>query len=304
AREAAIARFSAPERVRVVLTSRTLVSYVGVWRATARALAELGAPAFFIAGVVWTPVGDTAPWFVLASVLLSVALRSIDIEARALFIPGGLYGSVRECFGRFPAKLASSAQMVERLMLGALAAVVAAQYLIALSRSLVGLTPLVFAGESGPALAVILIGIVWVLQRQGRATHERRLSDALGVAVAVLAVLTIWAAATLWFRSGTSAPPLPFQSPPAGVPPRGVLGLVPQTYATIFTFVLLVAAGGYSLPTLGGVDALGTAAVDLEQPRIRNLQRVARLVTAYGLAITAALAFLVVALIPSEELRA
>src|SRR5262249_12219204 len=74
--------------------------------------------------------------------------------------------------------------------------------------------------------------------------------------------------------------------------------------ASIFTCVVLVAAVGYWVPALGGVDALGTAAVDLEQPRIRNLQRVARLVTAYGLAITAALAFLVVALIPSEELRA
>jgi len=51
------------------------------------------------------------------------------------------------------------------------------------------------------------------------------------------------------------------------------------------------------LAALGSVESLTQAAVDLEQPRIRNLQRVARLVSGYGILITAALAFLFVAVV-------
>ncbi len=78
-----------------MLASGTLVSYVSVWRAAARALVELGCGAFFVGGVAWASIGSAAPWYVLAAVALGVALRAVDIEARALFVPGGLYGSVK-----------------------------------------------------------------------------------------------------------------------------------------------------------------------------------------------------------------
>src|SRR4249920_1039744 len=111
-------RFSAPQRIRVILASGALVSYVSVWRAAARALVELGCSVFFVSGVVWASAGSAAPWYVLAAAALSLAVRAVDIEARALFVPGGLYGSVREALGRLPAKVAVAAVLVERLVLG------------------------------------------------------------------------------------------------------------------------------------------------------------------------------------------
>ena len=56
-----------------------------------------------------------APWFVLAAVVLGAALRAADVEARALFVPGGLYGSVRETLGELAAKVGASALLVDRL---------------------------------------------------------------------------------------------------------------------------------------------------------------------------------------------
>ena len=82
-----ITRFSTPQRVRVVLASKTLVSYVSVWRATARALVELGFSTFVIAGITWSSLGAPAPWFVLAAVALGAAFRAADVEASALFVP-------------------------------------------------------------------------------------------------------------------------------------------------------------------------------------------------------------------------
>ena len=46
---------------------------------------------------------------------------------------------------------------------------------------------------------------------------------------------------------------------------------------------------------------LSQVALDLEQPRIRNLQRTARLVAAFGLVVTGAFAFLLVALVPEAQ---
>ena len=152
-----------------------------MWRATARALAELGCAAFFIGGMAWTALGVAAPWAVLAVVLLSVVVRAADLEARALFVRGGLYGSVRETLGQRPATVAASALLVDRLMLGALAAVVAGHYLVAFGRSVVGVTTPSLAGDSGPmTFALAAIGVVWWLQRQGRSPRERTVAQAVG----------------------------------------------------------------------------------------------------------------------------
>jgi hypothetical protein len=111
-----------------------------VWRATARALTELGCAAFFIGGIASAAPGSAGPWAVLAVVLLGVVVRAADIEARALFVRGGLSGSVRETLGDRAATVSASALLVDRLMLGALAAVVAGHYLVAFFRSVVGIT--------------------------------------------------------------------------------------------------------------------------------------------------------------------
>src|SRR6185436_9894125 len=182
----------APPRFRVVLATRTLVSYVPVWRATCRALTELGCAAFFIGGVAWTSLGAVGPWAVLAVVLFSVLIRAADIEARALFIPGGLPGSVRETLGQRLAIVAASALLVDRLMLGAIAAVVAAHYLVAFGQAVVGVTTPALLGDSGPmTVALLLIGIVWWLLREGRAVREDAVARAVAASVGVLVLLVL-----------------------------------------------------------------------------------------------------------------
>jgi len=252
------------------------VSYVPVWRATARALAELGCAAFFIGGVAWTSLGSAGPWAVLAIVLFSVLIRAADIEARALFVPGGLPGSVRETLGRSLATVSASALLVDRLMLGAIAAVVAGHYLVAFGQTVVGVTTPTLVGDSGPmTLALLAIVIVWWLQREGRTLRERTVAQAVGGSVVVLVLLVLVGTVSALLSPVTS---IPLQAPPVQV-------------------LSLATALGFVLSALGSVESLNQAALDLEQPRIRNLQRVARLVSVYGILVTAGLAFLFVALV-------
>jgi magnesium transporter len=281
---ARIPTFSA-SRIRVVLASRALVSYVSVWRVAARALVELGCGAFFAAGVAWVAIGAAAPWYVLAAVVLSVTVRAVDVEARALFVPGGLYGSVRDALGGLSAKVAAAALIVERLMLGPLAAVAAGHYAAALAPRLAEVIPngVGLTGNDVPvAIAVAVLGGVWWVQRQGRRISERAVSRGVGAAVFMLVLVSIWGAVTAWL-SGAAMPPLRPSAPPMpwlAMITAAVLGL------------------GFALPVLGGVDVLSQAAVDLEQPRIRNLRRIARMVGAFGLIATGTVAFLFVWLVP------
>jgi magnesium transporter len=251
-----------------------------VWRATARALAELGCAAFFIGGVASATLGSAAPWAVLAVVLLGGVVRAADLEARALFVRGGLYGSVRETLGQRLAMISASALLVDRLMLGALAAVVAGHYLVAFGQSVAGVTVPSLVGDSGPmTLALAAIGMVWWLQRQGRSPHERTVAQAIGVSVVVLVLLVLSATLSALFSSSASIP-----------------------LSTRFAGPLSVATAlGFVLSALGSVESLGQAALDLEQPRIRNLQRVARLVSGYGIVITAGLTFLFAAFVRDQH---
>src|ERR1700704_879970 len=152
-----------PGRVRVVLATRTLLSFITTWRAVALVLVELGAVAFFASGVAEARIGPSAPWFVIGAVIVGFWLRAVDIEARALFLPGGLFGSVRDTLGGGLATVAVSTLVAERLLLGPVAAAVAGRYV---SRSLA-----VWAGaddvsaglisDSSTATAVAVVACGW-----------------------------------------------------------------------------------------------------------------------------------------------
>jgi len=266
-----------------------------VWRAAARALTELGPGAFFVGGVTWAVLGAQAPWFVLAVVALSMMVRAADVEARALFVRGGLYGSVRETLGPVAAWTAAAGLLVDRLVLGVLAAVLVGHYAITLSRSIAGTTIETLSSDTAPLIiAANVIALLWWLERQHRALQDRTVARLIGGAVAGLAVFVVVATISV-FRVASAGDVIA-----ATLPWR--LETMAGWRTPPFRALMLIAAFGFALPALGGVAALGIAALDLEQPRIRNLRRVTHLVSAYALAITAALTFLGVVLIPPSEL--
>jgi len=268
---------------------------VSVWRATSRALSELGPGAFFLAAVVWTTLGSAGPYFALGAVLVSIVIRAADVEARALFVPGGLYGSVRETLGRVAARTSTAALLVDRLMLGALTAVLAGHYAITLARLVLKQSSGTAGGDAGPiVVAAVVIALVWWMQRQGRVPSDSSVARLVGAAIIVLGALVSWAGVSAIGDSSSAQRLVPSI-------PATLAMIVARWPRWIGGALLLLVAFGHALPAIGGVDVLGAAARDLEQPRIRNLQRVSHLVSAYALVITTALTFLGVALVPEAE---
>src|SRR5260370_941891 len=117
---------------RVIVVSSVMFSFISYWRTAAVVLCDLGSTAYYIGGIVEQSVGPAAPWFILAVMLFSYAVRSVYIESCSLFTRGGVYRVVKEALGRFFAKIAVSALIFDYLLTGPISGVSAGQYLVGL----------------------------------------------------------------------------------------------------------------------------------------------------------------------------
>ena len=77
-------------RVRVVVATTVLLSFISFWRAAAIVLSDLGSTAFYVGGIVEQAIGKSAPWFVLGVMLFSYAVRALYIESSAMFVRAGV----------------------------------------------------------------------------------------------------------------------------------------------------------------------------------------------------------------------
>ena len=62
---------------RVVVASTVMLSFISFWRAAAIVLCDLGSSAYYAGGIAETAVGKSAPWFILAIMLFSYAVRAV-----------------------------------------------------------------------------------------------------------------------------------------------------------------------------------------------------------------------------------
>jgi amino acid transporter len=116
----------------VIIVGSVMFTFISYWRTAAVVLCDLASTAYYIGGIVEQAIGPAAPWFILAVMLFSYAVRMVYIESCTLFVRGGVYRVVREALGGFFAKLAVSALMFDYLLTGPISGVSAGQYLVGL----------------------------------------------------------------------------------------------------------------------------------------------------------------------------
>src|ERR687893_464933 len=114
---------------KVVVATTVALSFISFWRGAAIVLSDLASTMFYVGGVAEKAIGDTAPWFVLAVMFFSFAVRSIYMESCSMFVRGGVYVVVRDSLGPFMAKLSVSALVVDYILTGPISVVSAGQYL-------------------------------------------------------------------------------------------------------------------------------------------------------------------------------
>src|SRR5690348_8400570 len=82
---------SRPRAVNVVVATTVMLSFISFWRAAAIVLSDLASSAYYVGGIAEQAIGKAAPWFILAIMLFSYAVRAIYIESCSMFVRGGVY---------------------------------------------------------------------------------------------------------------------------------------------------------------------------------------------------------------------
>jgi amino acid transporter len=117
----------------VIIVSSVMFTFISYWRTAAVVLCDLASTAYYIGGAVEQAIGPAAPWYILAVMLFSYAVRSVYIESCSLFVRGGVYKVVKEAMGGFLAKLSVSALMFDYILTGPTSGVSAGQYIMGLA---------------------------------------------------------------------------------------------------------------------------------------------------------------------------
>src|ERR1700727_1556946 len=129
-------------RVRLVVASSVMLTFISFWRAAAIVLNDLGSSAFYAGGIAEEAVGKAAPWFILGVMLFSFAVRAVYVESCSMFTRGGVYRIVKEALGGTFAKLSVSALMFDYILTGPISGVSAGQYIVGLIHELVKVSAL------------------------------------------------------------------------------------------------------------------------------------------------------------------
>src|SRR5690349_12623456 len=117
---------------RVLVASSAMLAFISFWRVAAIVLNDMGSSAFYAGAISEHFIGKTAPWFILAIMLIAGAVASMYIESCGMFVRGGVYRVVKEAMGSGLAKFSVSALMFDYILTGPISGVSAGLYLAGL----------------------------------------------------------------------------------------------------------------------------------------------------------------------------
>ena len=287
-------------RVRVVVATTVLLSFISFWRAAAIVLGDLGSTAFYVGGIVEQAVGKPAPWFILGVMLFSYAVRAVYVESSAMFVRGGVYRVVKEAMGGTVAKLSVSALLFDYVLTGPISAVSAGQYIGGLGNDILhrmGSLHTLPVDLTSAGIAVIITVYFWWRNTQG--IHESS-EDALRIVkitTVMVVIMIAWCGLTLLLRGG--------QLPPAPTP-RNLhfsdegLGWLRGSVLPTFTAIALLVGFGHSILAMSGEESLAQVYREIEHPKVQNLLRTGMVIFVYSLVFTTLVSFFAVAIIPDD----
>lgn len=307
-----------PQRVKVVVATSVMLSFISFWRAAAIVLNDLGSSAFYVGGIAEQFVGKAAPWLILGVMLFSYAVRALYIESSSMFTRGGVYRVVKEAMGGTMAKLSVSALIFDFILTGPISGVSAGQYIV----GLIAQTITYFGYPWNPsevttnhlAAAIAALATLYFWWRNIKGIHESS-DDALRImyiTTVMVVMMILWSCFTLIERGG-QLPPLPLPGnlsfDPAALgwlkPLRwfasdGERYHIADNAPSLVGFIGIIIALGHSVLAMSGEETLAQVNRELEHPKLKNLQKAGWVIFIYSLLFTSLVSFFAVAIIPDE----
>jgi len=278
-----------------------MLTFISFWRASAIVLSDLASSAYYAGGDAEKVIGKSAPWFILAVMLFSYAVRALYIESSSMFVRGGVYRVVKEAMGGTLAKFSVSALLFDYVLTGPISAVSAGQYLAGFIKD-IGVylhRPLNFSDDHFAAgLAVIIVIYFWWKNTQGIHESSQKALQIMVITTVMVVLLIIWCTITV-LRAPIVLPPNPLHS---GVVPlnRESLGWLNGTWFSHITWIILFVGFGHSVLAMSGEETLAQVNREIEHPKLKNLEKTGLVIFVYSLLFTSLVSFFAVMIIPDS----
>jgi amino acid transporter len=287
--------------VKVFVATTVMLTFISFWRASAIVLSDLASSAYYAGGDAEKVIGKSAPWFILAVMLFSYAVRALYIESSSMFVRGGVYRVVKEAMGGTLAKFSVSALLFDYVLTGPISAVSAGQYLAGFIKD-IGVylhRPLNFSDDHFAAgLAVIIVIYFWWKNTQGIHESSQKALQIMVITTVMVVLLIIWCTITV-LRAPIVLPPNPLHS---GVVPlnRESLGWLNGTWFSHITWIILFVGFGHSVLAMSGEETLAQVNREIEHPKLKNLEKTGLVIFVYSLLFTSLVSFFAVMIIPDS----
>jgi amino acid transporter/nucleotide-binding universal stress UspA family protein len=288
--------------VKVFVATTVMLTFISFWRASAIVLSDLASSAYYAGGDAEKVIGKSAPWFILAVMLFSYAVRALYIESSSMFVRGGVYRVVKEAMGGTLAKFSVSALLFDYVLTGPISAVSAGQYLAGFIKDIAIYLhrPLTFSDDHFAAgLAIVVVIYFWWKNTQGIHESSQRALQIMIITTVMVVILIFWCTITV-LRSPVQLPPSPFSSAGAIPITRESLGWLHNTFLAHVTFILMFVGFGHSVLAMSGEETLAQVNREIEHPKLKNLEKTGLVIFIYSLLFTSLVSFFAVMMIPDN----
>src|SRR5690242_6581724 len=282
----------------VFIATTVMLSFISFWRVAAIVLSDLASSAYYAGGDAEKVIGKSAPWFILAVMLFSYAVRAVYIESSSMFVRGGVYRVVKQAMGGMLAKFSVSALLFDYILTGPISAVTAGQYLAGFieevgrySGHAVHLNQNHFAA----AFAVLVCIYFWRKNTQGIHESSDKAMQIMKVTTVMVVILILWCLVTV-LKLHSSLPPLPSLSNVKME--HETWGWLTGTWAQQVMWIVVLVGFGHSVLAMSGEETLAQVNREIESPKLKNLKRAGMVIFVYSLLFTALVSFFAVMIIP------
>jgi amino acid transporter/nucleotide-binding universal stress UspA family protein len=287
---------------RVIVASTVMLSFISFWRAAAIVLADLASSAYYVGGDSEQVIGKSAPWFILAVMLFSYAVRALYIESSAMYVRGGVYRVVKEAMGGTMAKLSVAALMFDYVLTGPISGVAAGQYMAGfvhdLALRIAHQNILVSDASVNAFSALFAIAVTiyfWWKNIQGMHESSGKALRIMQITTVMVVLILVWCLVTL-AKIGLHWPPAPTHiewKPEA-------LGWLKPSWVKGSLLLSLLVGFGHSVLAMSGEETLAQVNREIESPKLKNLKRAGLVIFIYSLLFTGLVSLFAVMIIPDS----
>ena len=287
--------------VKVFVATTVMLTFISFWRAAAIVLSDLASSAYYVGGDAEKVIGKSAPWFVLAVMVFSYAVRALYIESSAMFVRGGVYRVVKSALGGTLAKLSVSALLFDYVLTGPISSVAAGQYLSGFITDTVhhlGNKNFALPDNLFAAIVAALVTIYfWWQNIKGIHESSQRAMQIMKITTVMVVMLIVWCLITI-LKRGAHLPPLPSA---AAIPrDKESMGWLLGTWATRIPLIMMLVGFGHSVLAMSGEESLAQVNREIEHPKLKNLEKTGLVIFVYSLLFTSLVSFFAVMIIPDK----